>query len=144
LLIDLGSPTAERDVDSYLSGLLIDQKSELPVPTANGYTFGVLAVLMALPDGVERVSSVEQAVKNGLLLDLLILDDAPHSTIHTLRTAQASDVIVIPSGLSIEDLKPQVLVGAAANVGSGNDRATVWSTSSKRFRRYPRFRSLHL
>jgi hypothetical protein len=62
--------------------------------------------------GVERFSSVEQALKIGVFHDLLMLDGAPRSRIHTLRMAQASDVIAIPipSGLSIGDLKPQVLL----------------------------------
>jgi hypothetical protein len=51
----------------YLSGLLLDQKSELPIPAAKGYTFGALAVLLALPDDDLRRKTIEfMAFKNVL------------------------------------------------------------------------------
>jgi chromosome partitioning protein len=42
--------------------------------------------------------------------DLMLLDGAPHSTAATLKIVNASAVAVLPSGLSLEDLKPQVLL----------------------------------
>lgn len=51
----------------YFSALLLDQKSELPIPAQNGYTFGSLAVLLAQPDGELRRKTIEfMAFKNVL------------------------------------------------------------------------------
>ena len=47
---------------------------------------------------VERFGTVEQALHVADHYDLLILDGPPHSTAGTLRIAQASDLIVLPSG----------------------------------------------
>jgi predicted phosphodiesterase len=51
----------------YLSALLLDQKSDLPIPAQNGFTFGSFAVLLAQPDGELRRKTVEfMAFKNVL------------------------------------------------------------------------------
>ena len=53
----------------YLSALLLDQKSELPIPAPNGYAFGSFAVLQAQPDGELRRRTMEfMAFKNVLRL----------------------------------------------------------------------------
>lgn len=39
-----------------------------------------------------------------------MLDGAPHSTAATLKMVEASTLAVLPTGLSLEDLKPQVLL----------------------------------
>jgi chromosome partitioning protein len=59
---------------------------------------------------VERFSTVEQALKAKSHYDLIVLDGAPHSTAATLKMVEASTLAVLPTGLSIEDLKPQVLL----------------------------------
>jgi chromosome partitioning protein len=59
---------------------------------------------------VERFGSVEQALKFTAALDLLILDAPPHSTAATLRIAQASDLVILPTGLSLDDMEPTVLL----------------------------------
>jgi chromosome partitioning protein len=43
-------------------------------------------------------------------LDLLILDGSPHSTASTLRIAQAADLVILPTGLSLDDMQPSVLL----------------------------------
>jgi chromosome partitioning protein len=63
---------------------------------------------------VERFGSVEQALKAAPHVDLLILDGPPHSTAGTLRIAQASDLVILPTGLSLDDMQPTVLAGARA------------------------------
>jgi chromosome partitioning protein len=59
---------------------------------------------------VERFGTVEQALHVADHYDLLILDGPPHSTAGTLRIAQASDLIVLPSGLALDDLEPSVIL----------------------------------
>jgi chromosome partitioning protein len=59
---------------------------------------------------VERFGAVEQALKVASQVDLLILDGPPHSTAGTLKMARAADVVVLPTGLSLDDLQPSVLL----------------------------------
>lgn len=59
---------------------------------------------------VERFATVEQALKQKGHYDLLILDGPPHSTAGTLRIAQASDLVVLPTGLALDDMEPSVLL----------------------------------
>jgi chromosome partitioning protein len=59
---------------------------------------------------VERFGTVEQALKVAQHHDLLILDGPPHSTAGTLRIAQASNLVILPTGLSLDDLQPSVLL----------------------------------
>jgi chromosome partitioning protein len=59
---------------------------------------------------VERFGTVEQALKIGDHYDLVILDGPPHSTAGTLKIAEASLLTVLPTGLSLDDLEPSVLL----------------------------------
>ena len=59
---------------------------------------------------VERFGSIEQALKFTAALDLLVIDAPPNSNAGTLRIAQASDAIILPTGLSIDDMQPAVLL----------------------------------
>ena len=59
---------------------------------------------------VERFGTVEQALKVAEHVDLLILDGPPHSTAGTLRIAQAADLVLLPTGLSLDDMQPSVLL----------------------------------
>ena len=59
---------------------------------------------------VERFGTVEQALKVAEHVDLLILDGPPHSTAGTLRIAQAADFVLLPTGLSLDDMQPSVLL----------------------------------
>jgi chromosome partitioning protein len=59
---------------------------------------------------VERFGTVEQALRVADHYDLLILDGPPHSSAGTLRIAQASDLVLLPSGLALDDLEPSVLL----------------------------------
>jgi chromosome partitioning protein len=59
---------------------------------------------------VERFGTVEQAIKVADHYDLLILDGPPHSTAGTLKIAQASLLTLLPTGLSLDDLEPSVLL----------------------------------
>lgn len=59
---------------------------------------------------VERFGTVEQALKVGDHYDMLILDGPPHSTAGTLKIAAASLLTILPTGLSLDDLEPSVLL----------------------------------
>jgi chromosome partitioning protein len=60
---------------------------------------------------VERFGSVEAAVKIAEHYDLMLLDGAPHSTATTLKIAQVSVAVILPTGLALDDLEPAVLLG---------------------------------
>ncbi len=59
---------------------------------------------------VERFGTADQALKIAKQYDLLILDGPPHSTTGTLRIAQSAELSVLPTGLSLDDLEPSVLL----------------------------------
>ena len=60
---------------------------------------------------VERFGTVEQALKVAAHYDLMVMDSPPHSTSGTLRVAKASSLLVLPTGLALDDLEPTVLLG---------------------------------
>jgi chromosome partitioning protein len=59
---------------------------------------------------VEPFRTVAQAIKVASLYDLLVFDGPPHSMAGTLEIARTSDIVVLPTGLSLDDLKPTVLL----------------------------------
>ncbi len=59
---------------------------------------------------VETFRTISQAMKIDQHYDLLILDGQPHSSSLTLEMAQASDSILLPTGLSRDDLEPTILL----------------------------------
>ena len=59
---------------------------------------------------VEQFGQVEKALKIADQYDLLIFDGAPHSTQATRTAALASDLTIIPTGLSRDDLHPSVVL----------------------------------
>ena len=67
-----------------------------------------------LKNGIEPGLSVEQfrdvrsALKSAQSFDLLVFDGAPHSDRQTLDIAKASALVVIPTGISLDDLEPTV------------------------------------
>jgi len=63
------------------------------------------------PISVERFGTVAQALKVADHYDLLVLDGPPHATSGTLQIAEAADLVVIPTGLALDDLEPSVLLG---------------------------------
>ena len=61
------------------------------------------------PDvSIEQFGRVEQAMKAAAQYDVLILDGAPHATQATKQIADASDLVIIPTGLAVDDLEPGV------------------------------------
>jgi len=59
---------------------------------------------------IEQYGRVDQALKNAGHLDMLVLGGAPHATQATHQIAQRSDLVIIPTGLAIDDLEPGVLL----------------------------------
>lgn len=59
---------------------------------------------------VETFRSVTQAQKVADNHDMIVFDGAPHSSKQTLEVAQASDLIILPTGPALDDLRPSVLL----------------------------------
>ena len=60
------------------------------------------------PVNVRPFSRVEQALKEADQYHVMIFDCAPHASKETLKIAKAANVVIIPTGLSIDDLEPTV------------------------------------
>jgi chromosome partitioning protein len=59
---------------------------------------------------VEPFGTVAQALKVAQLYDLVVFDGQPHSMSGTLEIATVSDAVILPTGLSLDDLKPSILL----------------------------------
>lgn len=59
---------------------------------------------------VESFGRLAQAIADSDKFDLLVIDGAPHATAATLEIARASDLVVIPTGLALDDLRPGVML----------------------------------
>ena len=57
---------------------------------------------------VEQFMTVKDAIKQDANYDLLIFDGEPHSTKKTLEIAQVSDFLVMPTGVTLDDLLPTI------------------------------------
>jgi len=63
------------------------------------------------PDiAVEKFRTVERALKDAEGFDLMILDGPAHAEKGGLSMARASDLVLLPTGYSLDDLEPQVEV----------------------------------
>jgi len=61
------------------------------------------------PDiSIEQYGRVDQALKSAEHFDVLVLDGAPHATQATQQIAKVSDLVIIPTGLAVDDLQPGV------------------------------------
>jgi chromosome partitioning protein len=59
---------------------------------------------------VEPFRAVEQALRIAPHYDLLVFDGPPHSMAGTKEIARASQAVILPTGLSLDDLKPSILL----------------------------------
>lgn len=57
---------------------------------------------------VEQFMTIKDALKQDTQYDLLIFDGEPHSTKKTLEIAAACDFIVMPTGVTVDDLLPTI------------------------------------
>jgi len=60
--------------------------------------------------GVEQFSSVDRALADKTRFDLLVFDGAPHGSTMTREIARASHLVILPTGLAVDDLEPTVLL----------------------------------
>jgi chromosome partitioning protein len=85
-------------------------------------------VAMRMEAGVEPPIAAEPftSVRNALKSDvhLIVIDGRPDSDTTSLEAARASQIVVIPTGESLDDLKPQVLF-AHELVGRGVSRSDI-------------------
>jgi len=64
-----------------------------------------------LPDvPVERFGSISQALKFSHVYDLMVFDGKPYATSQTLEIANAANLLILPTGLALDDLRPTVLL----------------------------------
>ena len=64
---------------------------------------------------VECFGSVAQAMKQGNQYDVMIFDGAPQANKTTWQVAEIGDLIIIPTGLSVDDLQPSVILANSLN-----------------------------
>lgn len=62
---------------------------------------------------VQSFASVGLALKEADRFDVLIMDGKPHTSDQTIEIAKVSDVAVIPTGQTVDDLHPAVLLAHA-------------------------------
>lgn len=61
------------------------------------------------PDvAVEKFRTVERALKEAERYDLMILDGPAHAEKGGRAMAQASDLVILPTGYSLDDMEPQI------------------------------------
>lgn len=59
---------------------------------------------------VETFGTVPQALKVAGAYDLMVMDGAPHATRATVEIGKRAHLTVLPTGLSLDDLEPTVLL----------------------------------
>lgn len=59
---------------------------------------------------VETFGTVGQALRVADAYDLMVLDGAPHATRATAEIGKKSHLVVLPTGLSLDDLEPTVIL----------------------------------
>lgn len=76
--------------------------------------------------------TAELAIRASNDYDLVVIDGAPHSTIATKDAAQASDLVIIPTGSSMDDLEPGILLASelAKSLNSENIVFALYKTTS--------------
>lgn len=62
---------------------------------------------------VETFGTVSQALKIADAYDMMIMDGAPHATRATVEIGKRAHLVVLPTGLSLDDLEPTVLLANA-------------------------------
>jgi chromosome partitioning protein len=59
---------------------------------------------------VEPFRTVRQTLKVAEFYDILVFDGPPHSMAGTLEIARASVLVILPTGLSLDDLRPSIML----------------------------------
>jgi chromosome partitioning protein len=74
---------------------------------------------------VERFGSISHALKFSHVYDLLVFDGKPYATSQTLEIANAAHLLILPTGLALDDLRPSVLLaGQLAAKGIPQEKVT--------------------
>jgi len=55
---------------------------------------------------VEQCTSVRAALKRTAQYDMLVIDGRPYASRESLEIAKASDLVILPTGTSVDDLEP--------------------------------------
>ena len=84
--------------------------ADLDISQATSYHWRARRLQRAMePDiSIEQYGRVDQALKSAEHFDVLVLDGAPHATQATQQIAKVSDLVIIPTGLAVDDLQPGV------------------------------------
>lgn len=80
---------------------------------------------------VETFGNVASALRVADAYDLMIFDGAPHATKATAEVSRAADLVVLPTGLSIDDLEPTVMLANALVSKEGVPLARIAIALSK-------------
>lgn len=59
---------------------------------------------------IETFTNVKTALAEAPQFDVFIIDGAPHASVETRAVARAADLVVIPTGQSVDDLYPSVML----------------------------------
>jgi chromosome partitioning protein len=65
-------------------------------------------ILPAIP--VKTFPNVKSALAEAPNYDVFIIDGAPHASVETRTAARAADLVVIPTGQTVDDLYPSVML----------------------------------
>lgn len=77
--------------------------------------------------------TVSLAIEHASNYDLVVIDGAPHATRGTAEAAKYSDLIIIPTGSSIDDIEPGVLLANdLAIYGNSKIAFSLIKTTSQR------------
>ncbi|MBS0641226.1 MAG: ParA family protein [Proteobacteria bacterium] len=74
---------------------------------------------------VEKFATIERALKEAVRFDLLLLDGPAHAERGGRTMARASDLVLMPTGYSLDDLEAQV-EAAYELEEAGIDRIKIW------------------
>lgn len=75
---------------------------------------------------VEQYVSVRDALRKADNYDLVVFDGAPHSTRNTLEIAENSQLLILPTGTSLDDLEPTIkLAHELKKRGIPRERITI-------------------
>ena len=66
-------------------------------------------------------STASLAIKASANYQLTVIDGAPHATIGTADAAAASDLVIIPTGSSMDDLEPAVLLASELSISLNSE-----------------------
>lgn len=109
----VGKSTLARAIASFFAGKGKNVKiADMDINQSTTYKWQQRRLQSEIkPDiSVECFGSVSQAIKQSKNYDLILFDGAPQSNKSTSEIAKSADLIIIPSGLALDDLLPSVLL----------------------------------